>query len=94
MPLPPPVTDVVQAAAGRTHRADAVLPGTGGPAGNAQLTAWLGLVLLALFLAQLVTLLDVRGLISWHLAIGLLLVPPALVKMATTGWRMARYYTG
>lgn len=86
--------EVAKVARGRGHRADPVLPGTGGPAGNAQLTAWLGLTLLVLFLAELVTLLDVRGLITWHLAIGLLLIPPALVKTATTSWRFARYYSG
>ncbi len=86
--------EVVDIAAGRTHSDDPVTPGTGGPAGNAQLTAWLGLTLLVLFLAQLVTLLDVRGHISWHLTLGLLLVPPSLAKTATTTWRMVRYYTG
>lgn len=80
-------------AIGHHRRNDAVLAG-GGPAGNARLTAWTGLVLLTLFLAELVTLLDVRGLISWHLAIGTLLVPPALVKTGSTGWRIVRYYTG
>jgi hypothetical protein len=84
----------VATALGREHRADPVLPGTGGPSGNARLTAWTGLLLLVLFIAELVTLLDVRGLISWHLALGVLLVPPALLKTATTGWRIVRYYTG
>ncbi len=88
------ITDVVDVASGQVHRDDPVLPGTGGPAGNAQLTAWLGLTLLALFLAELVTLLDVRGLITWHLVVGLLLIPPSLAKTATTGWRVVRYYTG
>ncbi len=81
-------------ALGRAHRVDPVRPVSGGPAGNARLTAWTGLLLLVLFVAELVTLLDVRGLISWHLAIGVLLVPPALLKTATTGWRIARYYAG
>ncbi len=88
------VTDVVGTAVGRAQRADPVLPHTGGPAGNARLTAWIGLGLLIAFLAELVTLLDVTGLISWHIVIGVLLVPPALVKTATTGWRILRYYTG
>lgn len=87
-------TEAVAEASGRRHREDPVVTGTGGPAGNARLTAWTGLVLLVLFGAELVTLLDVRGLISWHLVIGALLVPPALLKTATTGWRIARYYTG
>ncbi len=81
-------------AVGRETRVNPVLPGTGGPAGNALLTAWTALVLLALSLAELLTLIDVRGLISWHVAIGALLVPPALMKTASTGWRMARYYVG
>lgn len=70
------------------------MPRTGGPAGNAQLTAWTGLVLLVLFAAELVTLISVRHLTSWHIAIGILLVPPSLAKTATTGWRIVRYYTG
>lgn len=86
-------TDLIDEAAGRSHRTDPVLPRTGGPAGNARLTAWTGLILLVLVVAELVTLLDVRGLISWHVAIGVLLVPPALLKTATTGWRFLRYYT-
>jgi hypothetical protein len=85
---------VVAQATGREHREDAVLSGTGGPAGNARLTAWTGLLLLALIVAELVTLLDVRGLITWHLVIGVLLVPPALLKTASTGWRILRYYRG
>lgn len=81
-------------ATGRHQRRDPVLPPTGGPAGNAVLTAWTGLVLLVLFGAELLTLFDVRGLISWHVAIGALLVPPALMKTASTGWRVIGYYTG
>jgi hypothetical protein len=85
---------VVGEAAGRQHRENAVLAGTGGPAGNARLTAWTGLLLLVLIIAEFITLLDVRGLISWHLVIGVLLVPPAMLKTATTGWRVVRYYRG
>jgi hypothetical protein len=84
----------METALGREHRNDPVLPRTGGPAGNARLTAWAGLALLVLFVAELVTLLDVRGLIGWHLALGVVLVPPALLKTATTGWRIVRYYVG
>src|SRR3954466_7854506 len=80
-------------ASGRAGRVDPVLPGSGGPAGNACLTAWTAMTLLVLGVAELVTLLDVRGLISWHVAIGVLLVPPALLKTASTGWRILRYYT-
>lgn len=79
-------------ALGRTHRDDPVAPNSGGPAGNARLTAWAGLVLLVLSLAEMVTVLDVRGLISWHIVVGTLLVPPAVLKTASTGWRVVRYY--
>jgi hypothetical protein len=82
------------AATGRHRRNDPVLPRTGGPAGNAVLTAWTGLTLLVLSVAELLTLFDVRGLITWHVAIGALLVPPALMKTGATTWRMVRYYRG
>jgi hypothetical protein len=86
--------DLVTHAFGRAHRDDTVLRTTGGPAGNARLTAWTGLVLLVLFLAELVTLLDVHSLIGWHVVLGVLLIPPALVKTGSTGWRIVRYYAG
>jgi hypothetical protein len=86
--------ETVSHATGRAHRDDPVGPRTGGPAGNARLTAWTGLVLLVLFFAEMVTLLDVHGLVNWHVAIGVLLIPPALVKTGTTGWRIVRYYRG
>lgn len=88
------VTDVLSEATGREPRENPVLPGTGGPAGNALLTAWTGFVLLGLSLAELLTLFDVRGLVSLHVALGALLIPPAVMKTASTGWRMGRYYSG
>lgn len=88
------VGDAVAEATGRKRRLDPVVSGTGGPAGNALITAWTALVLLGGSVAELLTLFDVNGLISWHVAIGALLVPPALVKTVSTGWRAARYYTG
>ncbi len=88
------IDDVLDEAVGRRSRPDPVVGRTAGPAGNAQLTAWTGLLLLALVVVELVTLIDVRGLVSWHVALGVILVPPALLKTATTGWRFLRYYTG
>ena len=81
-------------ATGKDQRNDPVLQTTGGPAGNAVLTAWTGLVLLVLFVGELFTLVDVRALISWHVAVGALLVPPAVMKTVSTGWRVVGYYTG
>lgn len=93
-PKPGVLASSLAAATGRQHRDDPVLPGTGGPAGNAVLTAWTGLVLLVLFVAELLTLIDIRGLISWHIGLGALLIPPALLKTTSTAWRMVRYYRG
>jgi hypothetical protein len=61
MPTTSTAAELPAEAAGRRRRADPVLAGAGGPAGNARLTAWTGLVLLALFGAELVTLVDVSG---------------------------------
>jgi hypothetical protein len=85
--------DTFAAATGRQRRFDPVLPTHGGPAGNARLTAWTGLLLLVLFLVELATLLNLNGLLSWHVVVGVLLVPPALLKTGSTGWRILRYYT-
>ena len=92
--LPGAVAEVVAEATGQQSRTNAVLPGSGGPAGNALLTAWTALVLLVLSVAELLTLFDVRGLITWHVAIGALLIPPAVMKTGSTTWRMVRYYLG
>jgi hypothetical protein len=89
---PPALTQTLDTALGRIHRDDPAAPVTGGPAGNARLTAWTGLLLLALSVAELITLINVSGLISWHVVLGTLLVPPALLKTGSTGWRIARYY--
>jgi hypothetical protein len=88
------IDETVDEAVGRRHRPDPVIGRSSGPAGNAQLTAWTGLVLLVLIAIELVTLLDVRGLLSWHVVVGVLLSAVALLKIGSTGWRILRYYTG
>lgn len=88
----PAIDDVLEEAVGRRQRPDPVLGATSGPAGNAQLTAWTGLLLLALAVVELVTLIDVRGLLSWHVVVGVLLAAVAALKIASTGWRFLRYY--
>lgn len=94
MPVPTQLADTLDEAIGKRHRPDPVAGTSGGPAGNARLTAWTGLLLLVLILAELVTVLDVNGLISWHIVLGTLLVPVALLKTVSTSWRVGRYYTG
>jgi hypothetical protein len=65
----------------------------GGTEGNARLTATTGVVLLVLLAVEGVTLLDLRPLLSVHVLVGLLLIPPVLLKLGATGYRFMRYYT-
>jgi hypothetical protein len=65
------------------------------PDGNERLTAAVGIVLVALTVAELSTnVLGLRRLLSVHVFIGLVLIPPVLLKLASTGWRFVRYYSG
>lgn len=88
------LNDLVASAAGTEHRDDPVAARTGGPAGNARLTAWTGLLLLVAFVVECGTLLALHAWISVHIFVGAFLVPLVLVKTATTGWRILRYYAG
>src|SRR3954452_4537440 len=90
--VPVPVAQVVASALGREHRADPVVGRTGGPAGNAKLTAWVGLLLLVAFFVEGVTLLSLGSMIVPHIVVGALLIALVLAKTATTGWRILRYY--
>jgi hypothetical protein len=66
----------------------------GGPQGNRNLTALLGAVLLAGILVELATLLlGLQQTLTIHIAVGVALIPLVLLKLASTGWRMVRYYT-
>jgi len=66
----------------------------GGPVGNRQLTALLGTLLLAGIVAELATLLlGLRQTLPVHIFVGVALVPIVALKLASTGWRMIRYYT-
>lgn len=75
-------------------RLSASAPVGAGPAGNERLTATVAVVLLVLLAVEGVTILFLAPLLSVHLFVGLLLVPPVAVKLASTGWRFARYYLG
>ncbi|HEY6758537.1 MAG TPA: hypothetical protein VI318_03570 [Baekduia sp.] len=66
----------------------------GGPAGNTILTAATASVLTILLAAEGLTILNLNALRTPHMLIGLVLIPPLLVKLGSTGYRMVRYYTG
>jgi len=65
----------------------------GGTAGNEQLTAATGVVLLVLLAALGVTIVRIGGLLNAHMFLGMLLIGPVALKLASTGYRFARYYT-
>jgi hypothetical protein len=64
----------------------------GGVDGNEWLTSVTGIVLLVLLAALGVTIVRIGQLTWLHLFLGLLLMGPVALKIATTGYRFARYY--
>lgn len=65
----------------------------GGTDGNQLLTAQTGAILLVLLAILGVTILRIGQLLSVHMFVGMLLIGPVALKIATTGYRFARYYT-
>jgi hypothetical protein len=66
----------------------------GGPDGNEQLTTVTGGILIVLLAVLGFTIPQLRQFIWMHLFVGFLLIGPVLLKMASTGYRFARYYLG
>jgi hypothetical protein len=64
----------------------------GGTAGNEQLTAATGVVLLVLLAVLGVTIVRIGALLNAHMFIGMLLIGPIALKIASTGYRFVRYY--
>ncbi|HEY1988864.1 MAG TPA: hypothetical protein VGG43_05330 [Acidimicrobiales bacterium] len=65
-----------------------------GVEGNARLTASVAVVLFIVLAAEGVTILRIRPLLTPHVFIGMLLVPPVVLKIGSTTWRFVRYYRG
>jgi hypothetical protein len=66
----------------------------GGPEGNEILTSGAAVVLVVLLVAEGITVVHMQGLLSAHMFIGLVLIPPVLLKLGSTGYRMVSYYAG
>ena len=66
----------------------------GGTKGNEVLTSTAAVLLVALLAAEGFTIVHMRGLVTVHMFIGMVLIPPVLLKLASTGYRAARYYAG
>ena len=65
----------------------------GGPDGNEVLTTVTGAILLVLLAVIGVTIVRIGQLLWLHLFLGLLLIGPVALKLASTGYRFVRYYT-
>ncbi|MGI9185207.1 MAG: hypothetical protein ACR2GZ_09645 [Solirubrobacteraceae bacterium] len=66
----------------------------GGPAGNEQLTTATGVILLVLLAALGVTIVRIGQLTWLDFFLGLLVIGPVTLKLASTGYRFVRYYAG
>ena len=76
---------------GRSKDASALTGG--GPEGNEQLTTVTGVILIVLLAVIGFTIPQLSQYLWLHLFVGLLLIGPVLLKMASTGYRFVRYYT-
>ncbi|MHB1785462.1 MAG: hypothetical protein ACYCS7_04825, partial [Acidimicrobiales bacterium] len=65
-----------------------------GVEGNARLTGSIAGVLLVLLALEGLTILSIRSLLGPHVFIGMVLVPPVILKMGSTFFRFLRYYQG
>jgi hypothetical protein len=65
-----------------------------GVAANARLTGAAAAALLVLLAAEGATIPFLGPLLGPHIFIGLLLIPPVLLKMGSTGYRFVLYYAG
>jgi hypothetical protein len=74
----------------RAHRRLAFMGG--GTDGNEQLTSLAGAVLIVLLAVLGITIVRIGQLIWLHLFLGLALLGPVVIKMASTGYRFVRYY--
>jgi hypothetical protein len=66
----------------------------GGTEGNDILTSATAAVLICLLAVEGYTIVNIQGLVTAHMFVGLVLIPPVVLKLGSTGYRFARYYSG
>jgi hypothetical protein len=66
----------------------------GGIEVNELVTSSTAALLVILLISEGITILDLGGLLGPHMFIGLVLIGPVALKLASTGYRFVRYYTG
>jgi hypothetical protein len=64
----------------------------GGTDGNERLTGSTASVLLVLLGVEGLTVISLSSFLSLHIFLGVLLIPPVVLKLASTGYRFVRYY--
>lgn len=72
------------------HRRPVPAPGV---EGNEKLTAMTGALLLVGFAVEGLTIVEIHRLLFWHFLLGLVLIGPVLLKIASTVYRFVRYYS-
>lgn len=82
--------DVGGGKAGGLARARRLLGG--GTTGNERLTSAAGALLIVLLAVIGVTIIRIGQLLSMHMFVGMLLIGPLALKLASTGYRFIRYY--
>jgi hypothetical protein len=80
--------------AGRTRPGEPGRRFLGGAVGNNRLTSLLGVILLVGLAVEGATIPSIHSLLSVHIFVGMLLLGPVALKLATTGYRFVRYYAG
>jgi hypothetical protein len=74
--------------------ADPTTAAAEGVEGNSRLTAANGMVLLVMLAVEGFTVLSVRDMLTLHIFLGVMLLGPVLLKVASTLYRFVRYYRG
>jgi hypothetical protein len=62
--------------------------------GNRALTVWVAVVLLVLLAVEGLTLVSLQTFLPVHIYVGMLLLAPITLKLASVGYRFVRYYLG
>src|ERR1700686_3653226 len=86
--------DLERTGVGRSAGAGPVARAGRGALGNGRLTALTGALLLVLLAAEGATIPWIRPLLSVHIFLGILLLGPVALKLASTAYRFLRYYSG
>jgi len=68
--------------------------GDAGVEGNSRLTAQVAVILLLLLFVVGLTVPVAHSQTRWHVFLGVLVIPPVLLKVASTTWRFVKYYAG